>query len=97
MKALSTEKIEDFISKNLPGWQYKEGFLIKGYKFRDFTEAFSFMTSVALTAEKMDHHPEWSNVYNTVIIKLRTHSAAGITSLDLELASTAERLSLKYA
>ncbi len=96
MKAQSIEEIKDFISKNLPGWQYEEGFLIKGYKFRDFTEAFSFMTSVALTASRMDHHPEWSNIYNTVIIKLRTHSAAGITNLDLELASAAEKSFEKF-
>ncbi len=97
MKALTTEKIEDFLSKNLTKWKYDAGFLTREYKFRDFIQAFSFMTSVALTAEKMDHHPDWNNVYNTVIIKLRTHSAAGVTSLDLELASTAERLAEKYA
>jgi 4a-hydroxytetrahydrobiopterin dehydratase len=96
MKALSTEKIEDFLSKNLPKWKYNEGFLTREFKFRDFVQAFSFMTSVALSAEKIDHHPDWSNVYNTVIIKLRTHSAAGVTSQDLELASIAERQSEKY-
>ena len=97
MRVQSAEEIKDFISGNLPGWKHEEGFLTIGYKFKNFTEAFSFMTAVALTAEKMDHHPEWSNIYNIVIIKLRTHSAAGITRLDLELASAAEKISERYA
>jgi 4a-hydroxytetrahydrobiopterin dehydratase len=96
MKAQTTKEIKDFISKNLPKWSYDGGFLTREFKFRDFTEAFAFMTSVALSAEKMDHHPDWSNVFNIVNIKLRTHSSAGVTGLDLELASKAERLSEKY-
>ncbi|MEM6761530.1 MAG: 4a-hydroxytetrahydrobiopterin dehydratase [Pseudomonadota bacterium] len=55
-------------------------------KFKDFTEAFAFMTQVALAAEKMDHHPEWSNVYNTVSVRLTTHDAGGLTSKDVALA-----------
>lgn len=58
----------------------------KTFVFRDFNEAFGFMTRAALVAEKMDHHPEWRNVYKTVEVVLSTHDAGGITALDLELA-----------
>ena len=58
----------------------------KKFKFKSFIQAFSWMTSVAIVAEKMDHHPEWANVYNTVEVTLTTHSAGGLTKLDLALA-----------
>ena len=58
----------------------------KKFKFKSFIQAFSWMTSVAIIAEKMDHHPEWANVYNTVEVTLTTHSAGGLTKLDLTLA-----------
>jgi len=58
----------------------------KSYRFKDFTEAFSFMTRVALLAEKADHHPEWSNVYNKVEIVLTTHDADGLSQRDIDLA-----------
>ncbi len=58
----------------------------KSFKFRDFQEAFSFMTHVALAAEKMNHHPEWTNVYRTVDITLATHDVGGLSELDLKLA-----------
>ena len=58
----------------------------KKFKFKSFIQAFSWMTSVAIIAEKMDHHPEWANVYNTVEVTLTTHSAGGLTKLDLALA-----------
>lgn len=74
----------------LPGWTVEEGKLHKQFKFADFMQAFSFMTKVALKAEKMDHHPEWSNCYNTVTVELVTHSAQSITSLDFELAAYIE-------
>jgi 4a-hydroxytetrahydrobiopterin dehydratase len=57
------------------------------YKFADFNAAFGFMTRVALMADKLDHHPEWSNVYNRVEVTLTTHDAGGVTSLDVEMAS----------
>lgn len=57
------------------------------FKFKDFRQAFAFMTEAALVAEKMDHHPEWSNVYNTVSVTLTTHDANGITQLDIDLAT----------
>jgi len=70
----------------LPGWSYANGKLHRDLRFRDFVEAFGFMTSTALLAERMDHHPEWSNVYARVAIDLVTHDAGGVTELDLELA-----------
>lgn len=70
----------------LPGWTVAGGKLHRDFQFRDFTEAFGFMARVALIAEKMDHHPDWSNVYNRVTIDLVTHDAGGLTSLDFDLA-----------
>lgn len=74
-------------------WKEKEGSLQTELKFQNFVEAFSFMTAVALEAEKIDHHPEWSNVYNTVTIKLTTHEEGNtITELDRKLALVIEKI-----
>jgi 4a-hydroxytetrahydrobiopterin dehydratase len=62
------------------------------YVFRNFNEAFGFMTRVALVAEKMDHHPDWSNVYKTVDVTLSTHDADGLTELDLKLAKSMDKI-----
>lgn len=70
----------------LPGWQVVDGKLHRKFVFADFTRAFGFMAAVATVAEKMDHHPEWSNVYSRVTVDLTTHDANGITGLDAELA-----------
>lgn len=70
----------------LPGWTLAEGKLRREFTFPDFARAFGFMASVALIAESMDHHPEWSNVYNRVSIALVTHSLGGVSTLDLEFA-----------
>lgn len=78
--------------EQLEGWRLEEGKLCQEFKFRDFVRAFGFMTSAALAAEKIDHHPEWSNVYNRVNVKLVTHSADGITELDFELATIMSEL-----
>ena len=72
---------------SLPGWTVANGRLHRVFQFRDFSEAFGFMARVALIAEKMDHHPDWSNVYNRVTIDLMTHDAGGLTSLDCDLAA----------
>jgi len=85
-KALETAEIEAQLA-NLAGWALEGGKLHREFRFANFVEAFGFMTSVALVAEKMDHHPEWSNVYSTVVVDLTTHDAGGITELDLTLAS----------
>lgn len=72
----------------LTGWKAAEDrdAISKAYKFADFNAAFGFMTRVALKADKMDHHPEWSNVYNKVDVVLTTHDAGGVTDKDVELA-----------
>ncbi len=70
----------------LPGWTLREGKLHREFAFRDFTEAWGFMARVALAAEKMNHHPEWFNVWNRVRIDLSTHDAGGLTERDLKLA-----------
>jgi len=68
-------------------WEEKDNTLFRKFQFKDFSEAFAFMTRVALAAEKMDHHPNWSNVYNTVEISLNTHSAGDtVTEKDRKLA-----------
>ena len=84
-KKLSGSKLDDIV-KNLHGWELKDGKLQKSFKFSNFVEAFGFMTKIALEAEKINHHPEWSNVYNTVAVKLSTHDAGGITDYDITLA-----------
>lgn len=76
----------------LPGWSLKDGKLHCEYKFGSFVEAFGFMSSLALVAEAMGHHPEWFNVYNRVTIDLTTHDAGGITHKDVELARKASQL-----
>ncbi len=74
-------------------WKEENNSLKKVFKFKDFKEAFAFMTKVALIAEKMDHHPDWSNVYNTVNIKLSTHDAGNkVTDLDRKLAKAIDEL-----
>ena len=78
----------------LPSWKPVEGrdALTRTLKFTDFSEAFGFMTRVALAAEKLDHHPEWSNVWNRVEITLSTHDAGGLTERDLKLAKIIDKL-----
>ncbi len=73
---------------DLDGWQKSEAksAIYKSFKFKTFNEAFAFMTRVALKAEKMDHHPEWFNVYNRVDVTLTTHDASGVTQKDISLA-----------
>ena len=67
-------------------WETQDNCLVKRFEFKNFTEAWAFMTQVAFIAEKMNHHPEWSNVYGRVVIELTTHDAGGLTELDFELA-----------
>ncbi|TLX84331.1 MAG: 4a-hydroxytetrahydrobiopterin dehydratase, partial [Thaumarchaeota archaeon] len=84
-KKLSENEIDQKI-RQMNGWDLEEGKLTKSFKFSNFVEAFGFMTKIALEAEKINHHPEWSNVYNTVTIKLSTHDVSGITDYDIKLA-----------
>jgi 4a-hydroxytetrahydrobiopterin dehydratase len=78
----------------LAGWSEVAGrdAIAKKFVFKDFNQAFGFMTRAALVAEKMDHHPEWFNVYKTVDVTLSTHDAGGVTELDIKLAEAMDRL-----
>ena len=76
----------------LPGWTLVAGKLHKTFVFRDFVEAWGFMSAVALAAETMGHHPEWSNVWNRVTVDLTTHDAGGISALDFDLAARMDTL-----
>ena len=82
---LDDEEIGAGLSE-LPGWSLANNKLRREFKFGNFVEAFGFMTSAAIESEKMNHHPEWCNVYNKVVVDLTTHDAGGITMLDFELA-----------
>ncbi|MEM9570845.1 MAG: 4a-hydroxytetrahydrobiopterin dehydratase [Pseudomonadota bacterium] len=84
----------------LTGWDIVPGdrdAIVKTFKFSDFKTAFGFMTSCALKAEQMDHHPEWFNVYNRVEVTLTTHDADGVTALDVELAQYMDGLAARLA
>jgi 4a-hydroxytetrahydrobiopterin dehydratase len=76
----------------MPNWQIESGgqAILRTFQFSGFDEAFAFMTRIALHAEKHDHHPEWSNVYNRVSMRLTTHDAGGVTTKDLALARVAD-------
>ncbi|MEZ7829085.1 MAG: 4a-hydroxytetrahydrobiopterin dehydratase [Brachymonas denitrificans] len=92
MQPLTTDQIA---SAALPDWSYSSergGCLSRSFVFADFVQAFGFMTQLALHAEKMNHHPEWSNVYNRVDIVLTTHDAGGLTERDVTLARIADGL-----
>ena len=83
--------------KELHGWTdvKDRDAIARTFTFKDFNEAFGFMTRVALVAEKRDHHPEWRNVYKTVEVVLSTHDAGGVTSLDIELAKAMDAIAAK--
>lgn len=96
MSAYTNQQIETELRK-LPEWSLNnENKLFSTYQFEDFTTAFSFMTAVALEAEKLNHHPEWSNVYSLIKIKLTTHDAGGITKLDIQLAAKISKRAAQY-
>ncbi|MBV9558707.1 MAG: 4a-hydroxytetrahydrobiopterin dehydratase [Pseudolabrys sp.] len=92
-KTLSADARKGALAK-LKGWSdAKNGNAIaKKFEFKDFNEAFGFMTRAALVAEKMNHHPEWFNVYKTVEVTLSTHDAGGVTELDVKLAEAMEKI-----
>lgn len=93
IEQLSEEERETWLAA-LPGWSLaREGKAIeRKFEFADFSEAFAFMVRVALLAEKRDHHPEWSNVYNRVEIELTTHDAGGLSLRDVEMAKAIDAL-----
>lgn len=97
-KTLLTRDGLDDALEALNGWEAINGgkAIHRTYGFADFPEAFAFMTQVALVAEKLDHHPEWFNVYRTVDVTLSTHSAGGVTRLDLNLARRMDEIAQRF-
>jgi 4a-hydroxytetrahydrobiopterin dehydratase len=91
IRKLTQVEIQSRLS-TLAGWSILDGKLHREFHFPDFVAAFAFMTGVALVAESKNHHPEWRNVYNRVVIDLTTHDAQGLTALDFELAAAANAL-----
>jgi 4a-hydroxytetrahydrobiopterin dehydratase len=88
---LSQDEIRQRI-EHLKDWEVRDGKLHREFAFPDFVTAFRFMAGLALIAEKMDHHPEWTNVYGRVVVDLSTHDAGGLTRLDFELAAAADAM-----
>jgi 4a-hydroxytetrahydrobiopterin dehydratase len=88
---LSSQEIEAAL-RALPGWSLGGGKLHREFRFADFSAAFGFMTRVALAAEAADHHPDWSNVWNRVVVDLVTHDAGGVTDKDVALAKRISEL-----
>ena len=93
---LSETEIEQSLD-GVPGWMVQSGKLHREFRFRNFNQAFGFMTRAALYSETMNHHPEWSNVYATVVVDLVTHSADGITNLDFALAKKMNAISEEFS
>lgn len=93
MPKLTDEEQTEALGR-LPGWTLAEdgNALRRSFTFRDFSEAFGFMARVALAAEKMDHHPDWTNVYNRVDIKLSSHDIGGLSARDVKLATRIDAL-----
>jgi len=92
MKKLTDSQIAEHM-KALPGWELGEDRIRRTFRFEDFVQAFGWMSSVALVAERMNHHPEWRNVWATVEVELSTHDAGGLTELDMKLAAEMDALS----
>ena len=90
-KQLSPREIADRLA-SLAGWSVVDEKLHREYRFADFIEAFGFMTRAAIVAESMNHHPEWFNVYNRVVVDLTTHDAGGISDYDFQLAARMDSL-----
>jgi len=91
---LSESEIKHEMSK-LKGWKVVDGKLNRTFEFADFNEAFGFMTRVAMEVEKLNHHPEWFNVYNRVKIELVTHDVGGLSNFDFKLANIINRIAAK--
>lgn len=96
MKTLSEQEIKEFLTDNLKDWAFEKNTIKRDFKFKTFVEAFSFMTAIALEAQKLDHHPDWNNSYNKVNIALTNHEAKGVTQLDFVLANIIDRIFKNY-
>ena len=88
---LSESAVQEALPR-VPDWKRDGDHIVREFRFRDFTRAFGFMTKVALRAEAMNHHPEWSNVWNKVVVSLSTHEAGGLSELDFSLAEQIDKL-----
>jgi len=91
-KALQQKDIDTKLATLNGTWSLRSGKLYREFQFSDFVQAFGFMSQAALVAERMNHHPEWFNVYRTVRVELATHDAKGITDLDFELAAAMNKI-----
>lgn len=89
MKKLTEQEINDRL-ENLEGWEYSENTIHTSFEFENFKEAFTLMTRIAFEAEAQQHHPDWSNVYNQLEIKLSSHDAGGVTEKDFKMANAIE-------
>ena len=96
MTKLNEQQIQSHMGQIDPAWIQKGKFIHLEVRFKNFIEAFSFMTAVALVAEKHGHHPNWKNVYNKVNIALNTHDADGLTGKDFDLAKAIDRILKNY-
>jgi 4a-hydroxytetrahydrobiopterin dehydratase len=90
MEKLTPIEIETGI-KDLSGWNYNDNYIIKNFTFDTFFESFTLLCKAAFIAEKLNHHPEWSGVYNKVTLKLNTHDSGGVTQKDIDFASEIEK------
>ncbi|MBI1897798.1 MAG: 4a-hydroxytetrahydrobiopterin dehydratase [Acidobacteria bacterium] len=95
LQKLSGRQVESALAE-LPEWSLANGKLHREYHFRDFVHAFGFLASAALAIEKMNHHPEWFNVYGRVTVDLTTHDAGGITESDVKLANMLEDIARRF-
>ncbi len=89
---LLTKQALATLASEIPDWEIKQGKISRGWKFRNFIEAFGFITKVAIISESLGHHPNWSNVYSSVKIELTTHDLGGLSNLDIKLAKEIDKL-----
>ena len=92
MSKLNDQQISKEMQKLDNKWEFNKNKITREIKFNDFVEAFSFMTSVAIIAEKQNHHPDWQNSYNVVIVSLTSHDIGGLSKKDFELAAAIDKL-----
>ena len=95
MSLLTTEILDEALA-HVPGWVYTDNCIAKQFVFTDFMEAMSVINKIAAVAEEMNHHPEWSNVYNKLTIRLSTHDSNGVTTKDIRLAHAIEIIIKKF-
>lgn len=93
-RKLSTEEVQEKLH-SVPGWDVRDGKLHREFAFKNFNEAFGFMTQLAMVSEKKNHHPEWKNVYGSLQIDLMTHDLGGISELDFAWAAAANKILTK--